>query len=416
MKKKLKKKEDFSINPDYVVKGDFVVKGDKSVNLIGEVGDQIKTSNKMLQFWVKWLQKGVSATPELASNLHKVSSPLVSDYLGLKTPLGVVRCVVLCGKKIKYQILTDELKTPRLLTEIELNQQINEINEQSSVLTNITTVEVEEKADLTYEEQQERLFLERKVEAAFYKAGQALKALRDKKLYRSTHPTFEAYCQDRFGFKRRHPYRLIQASEIFDRILDLCPDRTQSEDGEISPNDPKFILPSSEWQIRALNTLKPEEQGKAWLKAVESADGKAPSGAKVKSIVEQIKERVKSPNPFEVGEISRIVAGNTPELKGKAGQWVVIQAIHEFSCSVNIYQGEFVIDIDNLIKKDYVEGDRLFLSHLCDRLHMLYLKGIDDAGIAFIDRIAKFRRSYLTDLEEQMLQFIEQFYKNIDND
>ena len=300
-----------------------------------------------------------------------------------------------------------------MLSDKQIKKHINHRDEQSSVSSSaLATVETEEKADLTYDEQQDRLFLERKVEAAFYQAGQALKALKDKKLYRSTHSTFESYCQDRFGFKRRHPYRLIQASEIFDRILEMCPIRTQNESGEISPLDPKFILPSSEWQVRSLSRLKPEEQGEAWLKAVQSAEGKAPSGTKVRSIVDQhIKERVNPQNPFQIGEVARIIGGNAPELKDKSGQWVVIKAIHEFSCSVKIYQGELVVDINNLIKKDYVEVDRLFLSDLCDRLHLLYSKGIDDAAVAFIDRIAKFRRSYLTDLEEQMLQFIEKFYE-----
>ena len=61
--KKLKTKEDFSINPDSIVSGDYVVKGDKSVNLIGEVGDRVNTSNKMLQFWITWLEKDASITP-----------------------------------------------------------------------------------------------------------------------------------------------------------------------------------------------------------------------------------------------------------------------------------------------------------------------------------------------------------------
>ena len=289
--KKLKTKEDFSINPDSIVSGDYVVKGDKSVNLIGEVGDRVNTSNKMLPFWITWLEKDASITPELASNLRKVS-PLVNNYLGQKLSFGVVVSVVLAGKNIKYQVKTDELQTPRLLSDKQIKKHINHRDEQSSVSSSaLATVETEEKADLTYDEQQDRLFLERKVEAAFYQAGQALKALKDKKLYRSTHSTFESYCQDRFGFKRRHPYRLIQASEIFDRILEMCPIRTQNESGEISPLDPKFILPSSEWQIRSLSKLKPEKQGEAWLQAVQSVDGRAPSGKAVKDIVDRIKEK-----------------------------------------------------------------------------------------------------------------------------
>jgi hypothetical protein len=47
--------------------------------------------------------------------------------------------------------------------------------------------------ELTQEEQSDRLHLERKVERAFFEAGKALTELRDRRLYRSTHKTFEEY-------------------------------------------------------------------------------------------------------------------------------------------------------------------------------------------------------------------------------
>ena len=61
-------------------------------------------------------------------------------------------------------------------------------------------VEVIELAQLSVEEEGDRLQLERRVERAFYEAGMALKELRDRRLYRSTHKTFEEYCRARFGY------------------------------------------------------------------------------------------------------------------------------------------------------------------------------------------------------------------------
>jgi hypothetical protein len=58
----------------------------------------------------------------------------------------------------------------------------------------VVAVEIRE---LTPEEQNERLNLERRVERAFLEAGQALMELRDRRLYRSTHQTFEEYCRVR---------------------------------------------------------------------------------------------------------------------------------------------------------------------------------------------------------------------------
>ncbi|WP_339382508.1 hypothetical protein [Nostoc flagelliforme] len=64
--------------------------------------------------------------------------------------------------------------------------------------------------------------MERRVERAFFEAGKALTELRDRRLYRSTHKTFEDYCRERFGFSRRQPYHLIEAAVIFDNLVEKC--------------------------------------------------------------------------------------------------------------------------------------------------------------------------------------------------
>jgi hypothetical protein len=85
------------------------------------------------------------------------------------------------------------------------------------------TVSAAQVEELTQEEQNDRLHLERKVERAFFEAGKTLAELRDRRLYRSTHSTFEEYCKDRFGFERRYPYRLIEAAGVVDNLIKMCP-------------------------------------------------------------------------------------------------------------------------------------------------------------------------------------------------
>ncbi|WP_052754567.1 hypothetical protein [Calothrix sp. 336/3] len=85
----------------------------------------------------------------------------------------------------------------------------------------------EQREPLSQEELHLRLHLERKVERAFYEAGKALQSLRDRRLYRSTHKNFEEYCRDRFGFERRHPYRLIDAADVVDNLAQMCPNGLQ---------------------------------------------------------------------------------------------------------------------------------------------------------------------------------------------
>ena len=130
---------------------------------------------------------------------------------------------------------------------------------------------------LTLDEENERIHLERQVERAFYQAGLALQLLRDKKLYRSTHNTFQEYCQDRFGFTKRSAYYLIDAVQIVDNL---------------QKSEPMVhIMPTSERQCRALKSLKPSQQQEAWNKAVAQAKGKVPSSRIVRDVVNQIKNQ-----------------------------------------------------------------------------------------------------------------------------
>ena len=149
------------------------------------------------------------------------------------------------------------------------------------------------------------------------------------------------------------------------------------------------ILPSSERQVRPLTKLEPEQQREAWTKAVESAGGKVPSGRIVKDIVQIIKERVRPPNPYHVGDICRIIASDEPELRGKGGQWCIISEIHEFSCTVKIYQGEITIRLDNLRLIDYSTADCEALARLRNRLHQLYSHELEETAAALVAFWAK---------------------------
>ena len=50
--------------------------------------------------------------------------------------------------------------------------------------------------------------------ATFVEVGQALMEIRDRRLYREQHDTFEAYCQERWGFTDRRARQLMTAAEI----------------------------------------------------------------------------------------------------------------------------------------------------------------------------------------------------------
>jgi hypothetical protein len=96
------------------------------------------------------------------------------------------------------------------------NQDLEE-NPATATIT-VSAVEVTE---LTQEEQSDRLHLERKVERAFFEAGKALIELRDRRLYRSTHKTFDEYCLDRFGYNRSRSYQLVDAAVVVDNLQNV---------------------------------------------------------------------------------------------------------------------------------------------------------------------------------------------------
>ncbi len=282
--------------------------------------------------------------------------------------------------------------------------------------------------ELTDDEARDRLFLERKVERAFYEAGKALQELRDRRLYRSSHANFESYCLERFGFKRRHPYRLIDAAQVFDNLIEMCPNWTQnenvsevesheaSEELQMCPNWTQ-ILPTTEYQIRPLTCLDPEQQAEAWTQAVENAGGKVPSHRIVKSIVDQIRERTKIPNPWRVGEVATIIVKDNPDLRGKGGCWAIISEVHDFSCTVKLWDGEYQVRIENLKKLSYETTDKeqKFFRELSDRLRGIFddrlskiqLNEVEKPTKDFLAGLGKIDRPYLTELEERLLRVLD---------
>ena len=76
----------------------------------------------------------------------------------------------------------------------------------------------------------------------FHEVGSALLEIRDSRLYRQTHATFEDYCRERWGMERAHAYRLIEASEVVSRLSPI---------GDMA-------VPANEGQARALGQFDQE--------------------------------------------------------------------------------------------------------------------------------------------------------------
>lgn len=217
------------------------------------------------------------------------------------------------------------------ITQAEIDEILAEAGRDTTTIsaTSITVEAIEdERSPLTDLEEKEKKRLERKVERAFYEAGSALRELRDQRLYRNTHQTFEEYCRDRFGHSRQKAYYLIGGAEIY-QTLSRTRLRRATAQLDMSVTNRCQILSATEYQVRPLALLEPSQQPVAWNEAVTEAGGKVPPARLVREAVQQIQD--KPQNIYEVGEIVGIVARDHPQLRGKNGCWAIVTAVYEFS-------------------------------------------------------------------------------------
>lgn len=68
----------------------------------------------------------------------------------------------------------------------------------------------------------------------FIDVGRALLEIRDERLYRVEHATFEDYCRDRWGWSREYAFRLSQAAQVAD-MLPMGNIQTERQARELAP-------------------------------------------------------------------------------------------------------------------------------------------------------------------------------------
>lgn len=140
--------------------------------------------------------------------------------------------------------------------------------------------------ELTVNESEERAFHEKVVDDVkdgiekLAGIGDAsLKVLRDKRLYRATHKTFEDYCQERFGIVRTTANRGIAFAGVLENLM---------------PQGIK-ILPDTEKQARSLTKLPtPELQAQAWTQAQTDSGKEQPSNREVTEAVAKVQAELEA--------------------------------------------------------------------------------------------------------------------------
>lgn len=123
---------------------------------------------------------------------------------------------------------------------------------------------------LAYNEQRVSEGLER-----FRDVGLALASIRDNRLYRSTHATFEDYCRERWNWSRQRAHQMIECAEV-----------AASLPGDCQP------LVDNERQARELAKVEPEKRAEVLAKAAQAGPVTAKAIKRAAQVVK--------PEPVEV--------------------------------------------------------------------------------------------------------------------
>lgn len=148
---------------------------------------------------------------------------------------------------------------------------------------------------------------------SFSKAGDALVDIRDNRLYRETHGTFEDYCRERWEMSKTQANRLIAAASVIHNIAKV------KESKDIAEH-------LSESAVRPLTGLTPKQQQKVIRKVVEKAPPPiAGRGVVTARLVQTIARQV-VPSAFKKAKTNgrRPSAGDLirrSEVLGAIGTW-----------------------------------------------------------------------------------------------
>lgn len=100
----------------------------------------------------------------------------------------------------------------------------------------------------------------------FVEVGQALAEIRDAKLYRASHKTFEAYCDEKWKFSRQRAYQLIDQAKVVRAVANAAGADLSNTLDKITARDTQVLktdLPAVTAEIKSR-----VEQGEAPAKAV----------------------------------------------------------------------------------------------------------------------------------------------------
>jgi hypothetical protein len=164
----------------------------------------------------------------------------------------------------------------------------------------LSTAPVATPTDMSAQERRHLGALERRISAGlqtFREVGNALLEIRDARLYRESHGTFEQYCAERWGMNRARAYQLMDSARVV-AVL----------------GDPEDLR--NEGQARELAPLNREDAVKVWTMVEARAEqtGKPVTATLIRQVKGEVIEPgggngvTRSATDALIGEVSRLGA------------------------------------------------------------------------------------------------------------
>ncbi len=124
----------------------------------------------------------------------------------------------------------------------------------------------------------------------FFEVGRALLAIREGRLYRATHATFETYCHERWGIGRSYASRVIGAAKLMKTL----------------PPNSNLPVPTNEFQIRPCLKVEPDQFPRIWEETIRRAKEGRVTAHLVQMVIDELTEHHGHPvNGHEVRPATR---------------------------------------------------------------------------------------------------------------
>jgi hypothetical protein len=241
--------------------------------------------------------------------------------------------------------------------------------------------------------------LELAVRTGFVLRGEALEKIKKLKLYRDQYDSFEEYCDAVFGFTALYIKRCITAAQTYHYIKEYL--ETNCLD------DP---LPNKQSQLRPIFQahLSPIEAGEVWVMAVSLAFKEVPPASVVKEALKAyLQQKYPTINSFSVGQVCRIKEG----VRGKQNCWCIISEVRANECSVDTWDGQYVVSVNDLSPIKMTKAGREQMLDLGERMTAIGEVGkLDEAAFWILRGLEKLKHSQLNSLEEKLLLVLEEEY------